>query len=53
MKNADKIDTKNIDEVTRFDSAQRAKSTIEYEQMLMTFIGNELSCMNGDVNGRA
>ena len=51
MKNADKIDTKTIDETTRFDSSQRAKSTIEYEQMLMTFIGSELNCIEGDVNG--
>lgn len=50
MKNADKIDTKNIDEVTRFDSAQRAKSTIEYEQMLMTFIGEELTSLETDFN---
>lgn len=53
MKNADKIDAKNIDEVTRFDSVQRAKSTIEYEQMLMTFISNELNGIDGDINGRA
>lgn len=50
MKNADKIDTKNIDEVTRFDSNQRAKSTIEYEQMLMTFIGEELTSLETDFN---
>lgn len=51
MKNADKIDTKNIDEVTRFDSAQRAKSTIEYEQMLMAFIGNELNYTEDNTDG--
>lgn len=50
MKNTDKIDTKNIDEITRFDSAQRAKSTIEYEQMLMTFIGEELTSLEADFN---
>lgn len=50
MKNADKIDTKDIDEVTRFDSAQRAKSTIEYEQMLMSFIGEELTSLETDFN---
>lgn len=50
MKNADKTDTKNIDEVTRFDSTQRAKSTIEYEQMLMSFIGEELTSLETDFN---
>lgn len=34
---------KHIDEVTSFDSHQRAKDTIEYEQMLMKYVEQTLT----------
>lgn len=38
---------KHIDEVTAFDSKQRAKDTMEYEQMLMKYV--EQTLVNQDM----